>query len=324
MNGKEDSHHHTADRTAKFEKLIEKFERLKKDLIPTEEKLNAELAKVRQLILQRARANLSFTGDRLKDLCIIRHGKEFRENYEQLLRLRSILANAVGEYVLIHDTSYNLLINAMKETDRCYIPFRVAALGILESDPLDVGYEHDITGDRYYLKLRFHDGSYIRELESTEHPNLDKWINVLPTFRGRGGGYTEKSEGLKLVLPVKDYESSENYIRQIYIDHQESEDDLGQGLSEGHLKMKSKKPYWRIAPAKFEMSRVTIGSDPVIEIFEKQEFPEKVYKVFALYVGNEAVTDKLDLDVRKSGSLQEIAEILNSSRGKPGGKSLVF
>jgi hypothetical protein len=208
----------TSDETLKLEELIDKFKHLKIDLIPTEEKLNAELAKVRLQILDRARARTSFTGDPLKDLSIFKFGKEFKDNYDQIVHLREMLKNAVNEFILIHDTSYNLLINELNERDRCYIPFRVAALGIINSNPLEVGYEYDITGDKYYFKLRFQNGAYIRELDVEEGGKLDKWLNIIPTFRGRGESYTENPEPLTLVTPGEDYKSSDDYIRHLYIE----------------------------------------------------------------------------------------------------------
>lgn len=308
------------DRTERLEKLIDRFENLKKDLLPTEEKLSDELKKVKQQIADRARARTSFTGDPLKDLSIFIFGNKFKENYEQLIQIKDSLKNAEGEFMLIHDTSYNLLINVMKEADRCYIPFRVAALGIIDSNPLDVGYEHDITGDKYYLELRFKDGIYIRELELVEHPKLDKWLNILPTFRGREERYTEKRERLKLVIPVKDYESSEDYIRRIYVDYQEPEKYTEQDIS----RTKAKRPYWRVVPDRFDTALVTIKDEPAIEIFEEQEFPKKKYKVFALYIGNEEVEKRVNLDLIESGSIQKIYDRLHSSRGKPEGKTLIF
>ena len=262
----------TSDQTLKLEELIDKYEHLKKDLVPTEEKLNAELAKVRLQILDRARARTSFTGDPLKDLSIFKFGNKFRDNYDQLVRLREVLKNAANEFILIHDTSYHLLINKLKERDRCYIPFRVAALGIIDSNPLEVGYEYDIAGDKYYLKLRFQNGAYIRELDVKEEERLDKWFNIIPTFRGRGESYTENTELLTLVTPGEDYESSDDYIRHLYIE------------GEWEEKPKPKKPYWRIAPNKFDINTVKIGAEPVIEIIEKQEFPEKENKSIRAYI----------------------------------------
>jgi hypothetical protein len=304
------------DKTTKLEELIERFDHLRKDLIPTEEKLDAELAKVRLQILDFARARTSFTGDQLKDLSIFEFGKEFKENYDQLLRLKDILKKCKAQFILVHDTSYNLLINELDETDRCYIPFRVAALGFVDSDPLEVGYEADIAGDQYYLKLRFQDGAYIRELEVKEQGKLDKWLSIIPTFRGRGEAYTEETEQLKLVESLRDYKSSEDYIRHIYTDVYTE--------TEREIKPKPKKPYWRIAPDKFDVSKVEIGSDNSIEIFERKEFPEKEYKAFALYIGNDAVEKRLYLDLKELNNLQKIYGKLNASRGRPGGKSLIF
>lgn len=311
---------HESERTAKLEELIEKFENLKKDLVPAEIKLNDELKKVKHQVIDRARARTSFTGDQLKDLSIFIFGKEFLENYKQLIALKDILKNAKGEFILIHDTSYNLLINVLKEADRCYIPFRVAALGIIDDNPLDVGYEHDITGDKYYLKLRFHLGAYIRELEIKEHGTLDKWLNILPTFRGRELRYTEQSEPLKLVMPVKDYQSSEDYVRKIYVDYQEPQDYAEQD----RLKKEAKKPYWRIAPDRFERAMIGMVTEPVIEIYEEQEFPKRKYKVFALYIGNEEVMRRVGLNFRELQALQGIYDILNSSKGPSGSTPLIF
>lgn len=308
------------DRTIKLEELIEKFESLKKDLAPAEEKLNDELKKIKQQIIDRARARTSFTGDQLKDLCIFKFGREFKENFEQLVTLNNILKKSAGEYILIHDTSYNLLINALKETDRCYIPFRVAALGLIDINPLDIGYEYDITGDKYYLKLRFKDGAYIRELEIKEHGNLDKWLNLLPSFRGREVSYTEVSEPLRLIMQLKDYQSSENYIRKIYVDYQKPEDQPEKELA----KTETKKPYWKIAPDRFEISMTKIASGPAIEIHEEQEFPKKIYKVFALYIGNEEVTRRTGIDIGKLNTLQKIYDELHSSKGTPKSRSLIF
>jgi hypothetical protein len=308
------------NRTSKLEKLLEKIEHLKQDLIPTEQKLNAELLRVKQQIIDRARARTSYTGDPLKDLSIFKFGKEFKENYSKLLKIRDKLKNAEGEFILIHDTSYNLMINVMKEADRCYIPFRVAALGIIGSNALDVGYEHDITGDKYYLKLRFRDGAYIRELEVKELPKLDKWLKILPTFRGKGGGYTETIEPLKLVMPRKDYQASEDYIRHVYVDFQETEDYSEQG----RLNEKSKKPYWRMAPDRFNTPNVKIDAGSAVEIFEEQEFPKKEYKVFALYIGNDQVIKRVGSDLKGLDTLQGIFDILNSSEGKSGKRTLIF
>jgi len=98
------------NRTSKLEELIEKYEHLKKDYIPTEEKLNSELSDVRMQILDRSRARTSFTGDPLKDLSISKFGKEFKENYLQLVQLRDMLKKAEGQFILVNDTSYNLLV----------------------------------------------------------------------------------------------------------------------------------------------------------------------------------------------------------------------
>lgn len=304
-------------RTIKLEQLINKYEHLKKDLIPVEEELDNELAKVRLQILDRARARTSFTGDMLKDLSIFKFGKEFIANYQQLLQLRDLLKSYEGNFLLIHDTAYNLLVNELNETDRCYIPFRVAALGIIDSNPLDVGYEYDISGDKYYLKLRFKNGAYIRELDIKEQSKLDRWINIIPSFRGRGEAYTEETERLKLVVqPMEDFKSSEEYIRYIYTDVYTD--------SELETKPKPKKPYWRIAPDKFDISKIRIGQFPVIEMFEKYEFPTKEKKVFALYIGNEEVTKRLKLDLKEMSSLQKIYNTLNASTGTRGIRSLLF
>jgi hypothetical protein len=305
-----------SERTIKLEELIHKYEDLKKDLTPVEEELDRELTAVRLQVLDRARARTSFTGDRLKDLCIFKFGREFEKNYRQLLRLRDLLKSREGEFILIHDTAYNLLINELDETDRCYIPFRVAALGMIDSNPLETGYEYEIAGDKYYLKLRFKNGAYIRELEVREPGKLDKWISVLPVFRGRGEDYTEKTEQVTLVKPLEDYESSEEYIRHLYTDvYTESDRDV---------KPKPKKPYWRIAPDKFDTSKVRIGSMPAVEVFETLGFPAKEHKVFAFYIGNEEVRGRLHLDVQKRDNLESIYEMLNTSQGKTGGNSLIF
>ena len=304
-------------RTIKLEQLIDKYEHLKKDLIPVEEELDNELAKVRLQILDRARARTSFTGDMLKDLSIFKFGKEFMANYQQLLHLRDLLKSYEGNFILIHDTAYNLLINELNEHDRCYLPFRVAALGIVDSDPLEVGYEYDISGDKYYLKLRFKNGVYIRELDIKEESPLDRWINMIPSFRGRGDIYTEETERLKLVLqPVEDYKSSEEYIRHIYTDVYTD--------SKLETKPQPKKPYWRIAPDKFDISKIRIGQAPVMEIFEQQEFPSKGKKVFALYIGNEEVTSRLKIDLKELNTLHKIFDTLNSTTGIRGITSLIF
>ncbi len=308
------------ERTEKLEELIEKYEILKQEVIPTEKELKAEILAVKKKIIDRVRARVSFTGDPLKDLSIFTFGGEYKDNYNQLLHLRDILKNAEGEFMLIHDTSHNLMINVMKEADRCYIPFRVAALGIIDSNPLDVGYEYDITGDKYYLKLRFRDGAYIRELEVKELPKLDKWLKVLPTFRGKSGGFTETPEPLKLVLPEKDYHASEEYIRHIYVGYQKPED----SSEKVKLDRKTKKPYWRVAPDRFDAGRIKIDAEPVVEIFEEQEFPKKVYKVFALYIGNEQVMKRAGLGLKGSSTLQEIYSLLNSGIDKAQNKTLIF
>lgn len=300
------------DRTSKLEELIEKYEYLKKDLIPIEEELNSELSDVRLQILDRSRARTSFTGDPLKDLSIFKFGKDFIENYEQLIHLRDVLKKAEGQLILVHDTSYNLLVNKLDETDRCYIPLHVAALGIIDSNPLETGYEYDIAGDKYYLKLRFKDGAYIRELEEKEQGKLDKWLNIIPTFRRRGETYTEKAEPLKFVETMGDYKSSDNYIRNLYTE------------GEWETRPEQKKPYWRIAPDKFDTSKVKIGSRPAIAIYEKQEFPLKEYKVFALYIGNEEVMKRLGLDLKELDTLKKIYGELVSERKKSSHKSLIF
>jgi hypothetical protein len=300
------------ERTIKLEELVHKYEHLKKDLIPVEEELEKELTAVRLQILDRARARTTFTGDRLKDLCIFKFGREFEKNYHQLLRLQDLLKSHEGEFILIHDTAYNLLINELDETDRCYIPFRVAALGIIDSDPLETGYEYEIAGDKYYLKLRFKNGAYIRELEVREPGKLDKWISVLPVFRGRREEYTEKTEQVKLVKPLEDYESSEEYIRHLYTE------------SDHDVKPKPKKPYWRIAPDKFDSSKVKISSMPVVEIFETLGFPAKEHKAFAFYIGNEEVMERLHLDAGKRHTLESIYEMFRTSQGETGGNSLIF
>ncbi len=301
-----------SDQTLRLEELINTFEHLKKDLVPAEEKLNAELSRVRLQILDRARARTSFTGDPFKDLCIFKFGAEFRQNFDQLLHLKEILKNAAGDFILIHDTSYNLLINELDEKDRCYIPFRTAALGMIDRNPLEVGYEYDIAGDKYYLKLRFEKGTYIRELAVTEEGKLDKWLNIIPTFRGRGAAYTEKTDPLTFVRPETDYASSEDYVRHIYLE------------GEWEAAPKPKKTYWRMAPDTFDTAKVKIGSGPAIEVIERQEFPEKEYKVFALYIGIHEVMKRLGLDLEKHNTLEKIYGELLSAREKNLSKSLIF
>ena len=90
----------TTNRTSKLEELIEKYEHLKKDIVPTEEKLNSELSDIRLQIIDRSRARTSFTGDPLKDLSIFKFGTEFQANYMQLVRLRDMLKRAAGQFVL--------------------------------------------------------------------------------------------------------------------------------------------------------------------------------------------------------------------------------
>ncbi len=187
----------------------------------------------------------------------------------------------------------------------------MAALGIIDSNPLDVGYEYDIAGDKYYLKLRFKDGAYIRELEEQEHGKLDKWLDIIPTFGRRGDAYTEKAEPLKLVEAMQDYKSIDDYIRHLYIE------------GEWETKPVQKKPYWRIAPDKFDISKVKIGSANVIDIYLKQGFPSKEYKIFALYIGNEEVMMRLGMDLKKLDTIEKVYDELVFERKKGGYKSLI-
>jgi len=185
-------------------------------------------------------------------------------------------------------------------------------LGIIDRNPLEVGYEHDIAGDKYYLKLRFEKGTYIRELAVKEEGKLDKWLNIIPTFRGRGAAYTEKTEPLTFVQPVTDYRSSEDYVRHMYIE------------GEWEPAPKPKKSYWRIAPDTFDTAKVKIASGPTIEVIEKQEFPEKENKVFALYIGIDEVMRRLGLDLEKHNTLEKIYSELLLAREKGLSKSLIF
>ena len=131
----------------------------------------------------------------------------------------------------------------------------------------------------------------------------------MPAFRGRGEVYAEQAESLKLVLQTEDYKSSDDYVRHMYTDSEREK--------------KQKKPYWRIAPDKFNASEIKIVSDPAIEIFEKQDFPVKENKTFALYIGNEEVTKRLKLDLKDLDTLQKIYNMLNSAK-KDRWKSLIF
>jgi hypothetical protein len=62
----------------------------------------------------------------------------------------------------------------------------------------------------------------------------------------------------------------------------------------------------------------------VIEIIEKQEFPEKENKVFALYIGNQEVIMRSGLDLKELNTLQKVYDKMNSAGGKPGALSLIF
>jgi hypothetical protein len=303
-------------RIKKLDELIEdvkNIERQIQDLDPARKRRNDELVKVTQHILERARSNISYTGDWLKDLSIFHFGVNYEENYKQLLNLENILKNFENQFVLIHDTSSETLVSELNERDKWFISFRVAALGIIESgdNPLDVGFEE---GRKYYLKLRFKDQSYIRELEVKEEGKIDKLIRFVPTYRGRVSGYTEKPEPLKLVVPEKSYNSSEEYIRKLYAG---DEAYLRQQYMDVPEK-KSKKPYWRIDPDRFDVSKVIISSEPFVEIFEEQEFPKKTYKVFALYIGNEEISKRLGFNLDRLNDLRYIYDVLNHDRGKKG------
>jgi hypothetical protein len=111
---------------------------------------------------------------------------------------------------------------------------------------------------------------------------------------------------------LKDYSSSEDYIRDLY---------TGEGREK---KAQQKKPYWRIAADKFDASQVSIGPAPAIEIFEKQDFPSREDKVFALYIGNDEVMKRLGLDLGELNTLQKIYDVLISAREKNWSKSLIF
>lgn len=303
-------------RTKKLDELIEDVKNIEQriqDLYPARKRRHDELVKVTQHILERSRSNISYTGDWLKDLSIFHFGVNYKENYIQLLNLKNILKNFENQFVLIHDTSSETLVSALNERDKWFISFRVAALGIIESgdNPLDVGFEE---GRKYYLKLRFKDQSYIRELEVKEEGKIDKLLRFVPTYRGRGSGYTEKSEPLKLVVPGKSNKSSEEYIRKLYTGDEVYLRQQDIDVSE----KKTKKPYWRIDPDRFDVSKVKLSFEPFVEIFEEQEFPKKNYKVFALYIGNEEVSRRVDFNLDRLNDLRYIYDALNHNRGKKG------
>jgi hypothetical protein len=303
-------------RTNKLDELIEdvnNIERSIQDLNPARQRRNDELVKVTQCILERARSNTSYTGDWLKDLSVFHFGVNYKENYKQLINLKNVLNKFKNQFVLIHDTSSETLVSALNEKDKWFISFRVAALGIIENreNPLDVGFEE---GCKYYLKMRFKDQSYIRELEVKEEGKIDKLLRFIPTYRGRGLGYTEKSEPLKLVIPEQSNKLSEECIRKLYADDEEY---LRLQYMDVPVK-KAKKSYWRIDPDRFDVSKVKISSEPFVEIFEEQEFPKKKYKVFALYIGDEEVYKRLGFNLDKLKNLSNIYDVLNNDREKKG------
>lgn len=290
-----------------FKKDCMEFHVLEKSLMPKRLAVEEDLEIITEDIIGKARCGSSFSPDRLEDLSIVEAGIHYLEYYEKLLQLRAKLEKARGEYVLIHDIGYQLFLNLAYPGHKVHSPFKIAAIGKIGNEPLQVGFEEETDESHFYLKLMFEAGAYIRECEVDDDEDkrlFSKVMRLIPSHESTRV-YRKKIEPLRYVKSQEDYEKSYSNIQYYYLN--------------GKGPVQSKKPYWKIAPGKFKSHNIIIDSRPFVEVRDHKDNMQ-----LAIYIGNEEVMKRTGINPDTTDTLDTLYETLNNSKREQKGKSLIL
>ena len=289
-----------------FTNELKEFIELESSLMPRRRAIEETLERTRAKIIDSARTDSCLSNCRLKDISIMEAGIYYEEYYEKLVRIRKKLENAVGQFVLIQDTDYQLFLNLEHPGQKYHEPFSIAAIGIIGENPFRVGFEEKTDESHFYLKLMFEHGAYIRECRFNSDTNklFSKFQRLIPSQQGTRV-YRKTVKELQYVQSEADFERSYENIQNHYLNKSGGQ--------------KSRKPYWKIAPGKFKSHNVVIDKSPVISVPDHHGKTE-----FAIHIGNKEVASRIGIDVSGIKSLDILYEMLQASRGNGAKKSLVL
>jgi hypothetical protein len=290
-----------------FKKDCTEYHVLEKTLSPKRKAIEEDLEIVTEEIISKSRCGSCLSHDRIEDLSIVEAGIYYQEYYEKLLKLRSKLEKAKGEYVLIHDIGYQMFLNLAYSGHKVHSPFKIAAIGKIGNDPLQAGFEEETDDSHFYLKLMFENGAYVRECEVDDEEDerlFSKVMRLIPSHEGTRV-YREKVDSLRYVRSREDYEKSYSNIRALYLN--------GQGSNE------SKKPYWKIAPGRFKSHNVVIDNRPFVEVRDHKDNIQ-----FAIHIGNEEIMKRTGINLNENDTLDKLFKKLQSSKKDQKGKSLIL
>jgi hypothetical protein len=290
-----------------FRSELAEFIALEQSLLPRRRAIEDTLEKTRGKIIERARTDSCLSKCRLEDLSIIEAGMYYQEYYDKLVRIRRKLENAIGEFVLIQDTGYQLFLDLDHRGHKYHRPFAIAAIGKIGIEPFKVGFEEETDGSHFYLKIMFEKGSYIRECKIHDHKSNNLFSKVMRLIPSQQGTriYRKTLKELHYVQSEDDFERSYENIQNYYLN--------------GNGSTKYRKPYWKIAAGQFKSHRTVIDRKPVIEVPDHNGNVE-----FAIYIGNKEVSRRLGIDVSGINSLDILHEMLRASNGKSKKKSLIL
>ncbi len=290
-----------------FKENCNEFHILEKTLMPKRLAIEENLEIITEEIIDKTRCGSCLSHDQLEDLSIIETGIHYQEYYEKLLQLREKLENARGEYMLIQDIGYQLFLNVAYPGHKIHSPFKIAAIGKIGSEPLQVGFEEETDESHFYLKLMFGKGAYIRECEIDDKEDeklFSKVLRLIPSQQGTRV-YRERVKPLLYVKSQEDFEKSYKNIQHHYLNE------------EGPVQ--SKKPYWKTASGKFKSHNVVIDSRPFIEVRDHKDNVQ-----FAMYIGTEEVMKRVGIAPGMADTLDRLHGILNDSKGEQKRKTLIL
>ncbi len=290
-----------------FTNELEEFIELEKSLMPRRRAIEKTLEQTMGKIYDNARTDACLSNCRLKDLSIIEAGLYYQEYYDKLVRIRKKLENARGEFVLIQDTDYQLLLDLEHPGHKYHEPFSIGAIGIIPEKAFQVGFEEKTDGSHFYLKLMLEAGAYIRECRlngKKTNQLVSQFQRLIPSQQGTRV-YRKTVKELQYVPPETDFERSYENIQNHYLNKSGGQ--------------KTRKPYWKIAPGKFKSQNVVIDRSPVISVPDHKDNIE-----FALHIGNKEVTKKLGIDVSGIKTVEILYEMLKGSNRNGRKKSLIL
>ncbi|MBL7031920.1 MAG: hypothetical protein ISR97_01925 [Nitrospira sp.] len=290
-----------------FTNELNEFIDLENSLMPRRRAIEETLERTVGKIIESARTDSCLSNCRLKDVSIIETGIYYQEYYDKLVKVRKKLENAVGQFVLIQDTDYQLFLDLEHPGHKYHDPFSIAAIGIIAEKPFQVGFEEETDESHFYLKLLFENGAYIRECKfnnNNKNRLFSKFQRLIPSQQGTRV-YRKTVKELQYVQSETDFERSYENIQNHYLNKTGGQ--------------KSRKPYWKIAAGKFKSQNVLIDRNPVISVPDHHGNTE-----FAIHIGNKEVARRLGIDVSGIKSLDILYEMLQASRGNGSKKSLVL